>query len=180
MNFDSYGDCGVLLAVDLVNTEPADEVALRELLAGREFSVTGSVDEGAVIETRALRPRLRAIFDAADESEAARLINELLAEARARPQLTNHDGEPWHLHFTPVGVPLATRLAAETAMGLAGVLRAGGFDRMSICADPSCGDVFVDASRNHSRRFCDPDTCGNRSSVAAYRARQRAIPAHRH
>jgi predicted RNA-binding Zn ribbon-like protein len=33
--------------------------------------------------------------------------------------------------------------------------------------------VFVDLSRNRSRRYCDSRTCGNRLHVAAYRARQR-------
>lgn len=174
MDFGSYNDCGVRLAVELVNTDVPDATRLRELLQSLELSGLGPTGEGDLAATRALRTRLRAVFEAPDEAEAARLINELLVEARALPQLTDHDGEPWHLHYTPMDVPLASRLAGEAAMGLAGVLRAGGFDRMSLCADPTCGYVFVDASRNHSRRFCDPDTCGNRANVAAYRARQRA------
>ncbi|MEO7071362.1 MAG: CGNR zinc finger domain-containing protein, partial [Nostocoides sp.] len=34
-----------------------------------------------------------------------------------------------------------------------------------------CDDVFVDLSRNRSKRFCDA-ICGNRENVAAYRARR--------
>ena len=40
------------------------------------------------------------------------------------------------------------------------------------CASPTCRDVFVDLSRNRSRRYCDSRTCGNRLHVAAYRARR--------
>jgi predicted RNA-binding Zn ribbon-like protein len=174
MNFDTYTDCGILLAVEFTNTVPQDPVALGELLVRTQFSHVGAIDERAVADVRDLQPRLRAIFDAADAGEAARRVNALLVEARALPQLTDHDGEEWHLHYTPPGAPLGTRLMAETAMGLAGVLQLGGFDRMRRCADPTCGFVFVDASRNRSRRFCNPDTCGNRASVAAYRARRRA------
>jgi predicted RNA-binding Zn ribbon-like protein len=43
--------------------------------------------------------------------------------------------------------------------------------RLGICADPDCGGVVVDLSRNRSKRFCSV-TCGNRNAVAAYRARQ--------
>jgi predicted RNA-binding Zn ribbon-like protein len=43
---------------------------------------------------------------------------------------------------------------------------------MNTCADESCGDVFVDASRNRSRRYCS-DTCANRLNVAAHRRRRR-------
>ena len=57
------------------------------------------------------------------------------------------------------------------------VIGDGGFDRLRLCARDDCDDVFVDASRNRSRRFCDPATCGNRAHVAAYRARQRSARA---
>jgi predicted RNA-binding Zn ribbon-like protein len=42
-----------------------------------------------------------------------------------------------------------------------------------VCADPDCGGVVVDLSRNRSKRFCSV-SCGNRNAVAAYRARQAA------
>jgi predicted RNA-binding Zn ribbon-like protein len=181
MNFDSYNDCGVALSVALVNTDARssgellpDVEALHALLTRLEVSAVGPLDDRVLADVRLLRGRLRAIFEAPSDVEAARRINALLVESAALPQLTNHDGDPWHLHYTPPGCPLPERLAAEAAMGLAGVLRAGGFERMRTCADPTCGDVFVDASRNRSRRYCDPDTCGNRANVAAHRARRRA------
>jgi predicted RNA-binding Zn ribbon-like protein len=40
------------------------------------------------------------------------------------------------------------------------------------CADPSCRWLFLDHSKNHSRRWCDMRTCGNRSKVQRFRARQ--------
>jgi len=181
MNFDSYNDCGVEMAVSLVNTAArqagellSDARALRALLDRQRVSSVGRIDHEVLAEVHSLRARLRAVFDADSDGEAVARVNALLAEAGALPQLSAHDGEPWHLHYSPPGAPLATRLAAECAMGLAGVLRSGGFDRMSTCADETCGDVFVDASRNRSRRYCDPDTCGNRANVAAHRARRRA------
>ncbi|MEU7875254.1 CGNR zinc finger domain-containing protein [Dactylosporangium sp. NPDC049140] len=33
---------------------------------------------------------------------------------------------------------------------------------------------FLDTTRNHSRRWCDPDHCGNRARVRAYSRRRRA------
>lgn len=175
MNFDSYTDCAVLLAVEVVNGDLPDAAALRALLERLDLSAIGGIDGRTLAAVHALRPRLRAVFDAPTDAEAAALVNTLLDEAGALPQLTAHDGEAWHLHYTPPDGRLEERIQAESAMGLAGVIRAGGFHRMSVCADPTCGDVFVDASRNHSRRFCNPDTCGNRASVAAYRARQRVV-----
>jgi len=180
VNFDSYTDCGIEVAVELVNSDSREDgdllpdvEALGALLQRHAVSGVGQLTDRELGEVRALRPRLRAIFEAADDAEAAQLINALLVESRALPQLSAHDGEPWHLHYTSRDAPIALRLAAEAAMGLAAVLRVGGGERMSTCADDRCGDVFVDASRNRSRRFCS-DTCANRNNVAAHRARRRA------
>jgi predicted RNA-binding Zn ribbon-like protein len=180
VNFDSYTDCGVEVAVDLVNSWGhtsgellTDVVSLRDLLKRHQWSYIDDIGEPELEAVRSLRPRLRAIFEATDDRVAAELINTLLVETQALPQLTDHDGEPWHLHYTSLDAPLVSRLAAETAMGLAAVLRVGGRGRMNTCADDTCGDVFVDASRNHSRRYCS-DTCANRLNVAAHRRRRRA------
>lgn len=39
------------------------------------------------------------------------------------------------------------------------------------CADPSCRWLFLDQSKNHSRRWCKMAICGNRSKVKRFRAR---------
>jgi predicted RNA-binding Zn ribbon-like protein len=41
------------------------------------------------------------------------------------------------------------------------------------CGSPSCGWLFVDTTRNKSRRWCDMRVCGNRSKVRRYQRRQR-------
>lgn len=65
-------------------------------------------------------------------------------------------------------------MAAHFAMGLAELIVAGESGRVRSCASPTCQDVFIDLSRNRSRRYCDSRTCGNRLHVAAYRARKAA------
>ena len=45
--------------------------------------------------------------------------------------------------------------------------------RLRLCAADDCTDVLVDLSRNKSKRYCDTGNCGNRTNVAAYRARKR-------
>jgi predicted RNA-binding Zn ribbon-like protein len=44
--------------------------------------------------------------------------------------------------------------------------------RPGICSAPSCDRVFVDTSRNGTKRFCTT-ACQNRVKAAAFRARQR-------
>jgi predicted RNA-binding Zn ribbon-like protein len=37
--------------------------------------------------------------------------------------------------------------------------------RIKSCGDPACGWLFLDISRNHSRRWCDMRDCGNRAKA---------------
>jgi predicted RNA-binding Zn ribbon-like protein len=120
---------------------------------------------------RALRPRLRQIWDE-DKNGTVRVVNELLRDSRALPQLVQHDDWDYHVHATSADQPLADRMAVEAAMALVDVIRMDELDRLRVCAADDCDDVLVDLSKNRSRRFCDRG-CGNRVNVAAYRARQR-------
>jgi predicted RNA-binding Zn ribbon-like protein len=122
-----------------------------------------------------LRSRLDAIVvacQAGDEATAIRDLNALLAETGAVPQIVTHDGRPPHIHVTRAAAPLADRIAARSAMGLAELVVAGQSGRIRTCASPHCDAVFIDLSRNQSRRYCDSRTCGNRVHVAAYRSRR--------
>jgi predicted RNA-binding Zn ribbon-like protein len=107
-----------------------------------------------------------------DEATAIRDLNALLAETGAVPQIVTHDGRPPHIHVTRAAAPLADRIAAHSAMGLAELVVAGQSGRVRTCASPECDAVFIDLSRNQSRRYCDSRTCGNRVHVAAYRSRR--------
>ena len=118
-----------------------------------------------------LRERLR-IFWSATPDEAAVLVNDLLREHRALPQLVRHDDYGWHFHAVPPDAALAARMAVEAAMALADVLRAGEWDRLATCGAEGCEGVLVDLTRNRSRRFCGT-TCGNREAAARYRERLR-------
>ena len=51
-------------------------------------------------------------------------------------------------------------------------IRAHGWDRFGICDALPCRCVFVDRSRNRSRRYCC-DLCADRATQAAARARRR-------
>ena len=163
-------------AVDLVNTaaEPDTLTSVAALDAWyAEHGYTGrhDGDEAELATLRALRPVLRELLTA-DRDAAARLVNKLLAEADALPQLERHDGLDWHIHAVPRDAPLDRRVVVETAMAMVDVIRSDELSRLSLCADDRCDGLVLDLSRNRSRRFCST-TCANRNAVAAYRARSR-------
>jgi predicted RNA-binding Zn ribbon-like protein len=44
--------------------------------------------------------------------------------------------------------------------------------RVRMCAAETCAWVFLDTSKNHSRRWCDMKQCGNRAKARRFNARQ--------
>ena len=149
-----------------------DTAALDDFVREQRWSGSRRGDEAELAAVRALRPRLRALWTL-EEDAAADLVNTLLREATALPQLVKHDEWDYHLHATSDGAPLADRMAVEAAMAMTDVIRTKQLDRLRFCAASDCDDVLVDLSKNSSRRFCGT-TCANRTNVAAYRARRSA------
>jgi predicted RNA-binding Zn ribbon-like protein len=117
---------------------------------------------------------LRAVFASVatgDIDSAAHQVNDLLTATGAHPALQRHDGEPWHIHFHSADeTSLAKGWAAGCATGLAIVLGGELHDRLGVCTAPRCDRVYVDTSRNGSRRFCST-ACQNRVKAAAFRER---------
>lgn len=144
---------------------------LDSFLDRHAFTGARAHDHAELQSVRDLRPRLRAFWNGDLDANAA-LVNDILTEYRALPQLVRHDDVPWHIHAVPFDAPLARRMAVEAAMAMADVVRSNELGRLRICAADDCGDVLVDLSRNRSKQFCEGG-CGNRTNVAAYRARSR-------
>jgi predicted RNA-binding Zn ribbon-like protein len=166
---------------ELINTGRADAGdGLREVADVREFGarydfVGRAAGRADVARLRAHRSRLDEIVTACEagrQQAAIGMLNALLAETGATPQIVDHGGRGPHVHVSSPTAPLADRMAAHFAMGLAELLVAGESERFRSCASPACRAVFLDLSRNRSRRYCDSRTCGNRIHVAAYRARR--------
>lgn len=183
MDFSHYSDQPVQMAVDLINTyspvtgtdtltEPSDVSRFIEEGEENWCRPGWSPTDEDVEEIRQLRDRLRKVFETPEQSEAADILNQILADVVAVPRLSVH-GEGPHLHFEADGGSPARWLGAITAMGLSAAMIEGGFDRFGRCDSSTCDDVYVDTSRNKSRRNCS-ETCTTRENVAAYRSRNKS------
>jgi predicted RNA-binding Zn ribbon-like protein len=159
-------------AAALVNADLPDVEALDRFFLAYGWTGRRERTGFELRAVQALRPRLRRLWEAGEE-EIVEIVNGLLRESNALPQLVRHDDWPYHLHATPPDAPLATRMAVEAAMAFVDVVRDGQLDRLRICEFPGCGNVVVDLTRNRSKRFCESG-CGNRAAVNAYRARKAA------
>jgi predicted RNA-binding Zn ribbon-like protein len=170
---------GLLEVAALINTAGPDHEDLPDIAALDAFLKTWGWtgrrdrDDAELRAVRALRPRLRELWHV-DEDRAVAIVNQLLRDGRALPQLVKHDGWDYHLHATPSDAPLATRMAVDAAMAFLEVVRTKELGRLRMCEYPGCSSVVVDLSKNRSKRYCE-GSCGNRAAVAAYRARKAGV-----
>ena len=187
MEFRHYDDPSVELAIDLINSYGTDARAaagradrsppdLAQFLRDHQIETSG-LGDGDERAARRLADRLHTVFTTDDSAYAVSIVNEVLVEAGASPQISGHDDKDWHLHYYPSGARPVDRLAVTAAMGLATVLCNAGLRRFGRCHGNECRDVYVDTSRNNRRRFCG-EGCANRAHVAAHRARRRSDEQH--
>lgn len=135
--------------------ELTDTIALREDV----FQVYSDAAAGRPPASRALE-RLVACFNAA----VARIV--MVPEAGGL-RLRLRAGEP------PLGI-----VRIQASLSAVALLTSSHIERVRECADDrGCGWLFVDGTRNGSRRFCFANECGNRARQAAFRERQRAARA---
>lgn len=183
MIFAHDTEAALASAVELVNTDAArshsgtDELStldqLQEFITRHRYTGSFTHTRGELETVRELRPEFRE-FWSVGRDESVELVNAMLRQGHALPQLVRHDEWDWHLHATHPDAPFAVRVRVETAMAMIDVIRAGELDRLRICAADDCDAVFIDFSRNRSKRYCDVGNCGNRMNVSAYRARRAA------
>jgi predicted RNA-binding Zn ribbon-like protein len=180
VDYGSYTDASVRLMVELANSyDPRqhpperlpDIAAVTRFLRRHRMLGPNTVGQRDVTELHQLRARIRRVFEAGDEAAAIAELNGLLASAGVTPWIARTPAGR-EIFFAPQDAPLARRVTCDAGLGLA-MMMTDHADRLKVCAAPDCGNVFVDESRNRSRRWCS-DRCSGRVNVAASRSRKRA------
>jgi predicted RNA-binding Zn ribbon-like protein len=150
------------------------EMVERERLSGK---AARHPDEAArVLEhARVLRALIYRIFSAVGkrrtpEPSDIEQLNELVAGASKRRGIVPAgSGYEWGWLEDPDS-PL-DRVLWPIIYSAAALLTWSDLDRVKLCRADDCGWLFVDASRNRSRRWCDMSDCGNRAKAQRFRAR---------
>jgi len=137
--------------IDQSAAAPEDEEAFLARAHRLRAAVRGTF-EGAVAGTEAKRDRA-ALLD---------IARECLASAEL-------SGLPTELRFA------STEGAILGAIAWAAItlLSSERISRVKICEPDSCRWLFLDTTKNGSRRWCDMGACGNRAKVAQHRVRQK-------
>ncbi len=184
---------GGRLCLDLVNT--LDERATdhpRELLPRYQDLIDWGVQAGAVSRAEAgtlrarvarergaaekalarviaLRETLFLIFSAVARGSAVPVgalarLNDAVVEAAARRRVTHQRGGfTWS--WEPAEPDDLDRLRWMAAWSAADLLTSAEADRVRQCAGAGCAWLFLDTSKNRTRRWCDMSVCGNRAKA---------------
>ena len=192
---------GGALCLDLINTvskrpspEPVDELASwRDLIAWAEQAgiinrrqarrLIGELDRAprrgaALLETaRELREALFVIFSTVAGGRgpapgaALRNLNAFFPEALGSLRLApSGGGYGWVLEGRGSD---PARLLDPVVLSACELLVSGPLDRLRRCEAEPCDWIFLDTSRNGSRRWCDMAVCGNREKAKRHYARTR-------
>jgi hypothetical protein len=153
--------------------EEPDHDHLAELGSAREFLAGHHVPVPAAQPTHLQLDRLRAVRDAiralSDDSTSLddwyaamdRLLAKAAFKVSARGELRS-SAAGWDALADDL-LPPALQLATMRS-------------RLRTCGNPLCRWLFVDRSRNRSRRWCEMAVCGNRVKVGRHRLRPVAAP----
>jgi predicted RNA-binding Zn ribbon-like protein len=110
---------------------------------------------------------------AVDDLDIVRLA---VRDAMASGALTRHGGGGYGLDFGDA--PPAAAVIGPVALSALDMLETADFARLKQCPgrtpDNDCQWLFLDVSKNNSRRWCDMATCGNRTKSHRHRARKQA------
>jgi predicted RNA-binding Zn ribbon-like protein len=198
-HLDTYDPASGHLSLDFVNTlEWRKRAQPIEFLAGysdlvRWGKVVGIVKEGeselllehsrprqnaaSAVYSRAiaLREALYQIFSAFSSASQPDLadvsvLNIELANAMSH-RTVEWTGQGFQWGWEQTGKHLDS-LLWHVAASAAELLTSDLLERVGECQGIDCGWLFIDTSKNHSRRWCDMDSCGNRAKARRHYKRK--------
>lgn len=107
-------------------------------------------------------------------ADALDRLNAALTEAMGHLRLAADEA---HAHWDWVyPVDDLAQMLGPVAWSTAEVLQSDDRHTLRECEGHDCDWLFLDTSRNHSRRWCSMDSCGNRAKARRHHARARNSP----
>jgi predicted RNA-binding Zn ribbon-like protein len=158
----------------IISTEEAEHL----------FHLTQAHPDGADYwhsEAIILREAIYRIFVAIADPEGRKqvaqadldILTRFWRQAAQSRQMVDVDGElkwEWNIQAEDLG-----RVLWPVTQSAVDLLSSDQRDRVGQCGDDrGCGFLFLDTSRNHSRRWCSMDSCGNRAKASRHYSRTKS------
>lgn len=145
----------------------AEATALRRAAASRPAAA-----QRALVQMKSVREALFALFSALAEGRAAPapaldLLNQSLARVYARLELVPAPAS-FRSSFACEPDDLERLLFPVVQSAYELLTSAPELERLRVCAADTCDWLFLDCSKNRSRRWCDMSVCGNRDKARRF------------
>ena len=158
-------------------SQQAQTITASEAEQLREQAERHPADASRVLqEAIVLREALFRIFSAVAEGESPEdedlnILNSALSEAMCHVHIVPQTGGfQWDWTANPENLD---RVLWPVVRAAADLLTSDELSDTRVCASESCDWLFLDTSKNHSRRWCNMKTCGNRAKARRHYERTR-------
>ena len=129
---------------------------------------------------RSLREAIFAIFVRLSERDvpADGDLRELEAWIRIAVRHSSVVARHGRYRWEPAVAPLMEQVICHVALSANDLLFSDALHRIGQCSGRDCRWLWIDRTRNHTRRWCDMAVCGNRAKAHRHYQRRLALDAH--
>jgi len=141
--------------------------------AARRPSEASRVLKRAVAIREAIFRIFKAVAeDASPEDEDLVSLSAAVADAQNHAQIVlKANGFIWNWAGNAGDLD---RMLWPVVLSAADFLTSDELDTVRVCASDSCNWLFLDTSKNHSRRWCNMKSCGNREKARRFYSRKKS------
>jgi predicted RNA-binding Zn ribbon-like protein len=141
-----------------------DEAVQLRAEATRHPDEAGSVRQQAITLREAIyRIFYARLHDVSPEESDLATLNAMLARAMTKASIhSSGNGFAWDWNSDDIELE---RIYWPIVRSAAELLTAEELESVRMCAAEDCGWLFLDTSKNHTRRWCDMKSCGNRAKA---------------
>ena len=145
--------------------------SLREEATSHPLEASAALERAIVLREAMYRLFLAIAEDMSPREADLDILNAALAEALSHARIVPTDhGFVWDWAGGEVEL---NSMLWQVARSAADLLTAEELDAVRACASEDCRWLFLDTSKNRSRRWCDMKTCGNRSKARRHYVRKK-------
>ncbi len=150
----------------------ADEArSLCEEATNHPVEASAALGRAIVLREAIYRIFLAIAEDASPQEDDLATLNAALSEAMSHTRIVPKDGSfAWDWAGREIDL---NSILWQVVRSAADLLTDEELDDVRACAAEDCRWLFVDTSKNRSRRWCDMKTCGNRSKARRHYERKK-------